>query len=121
MNALPDKADPPLDCHQNWVLDEAARAWRLDIFLEPSDENFWVYRRDASVKRLRAEMVAISSGGVPYLKPEGVLLFKAGAMRKKDEADFAVCVPLMREEDRVWLKQVLDRTRPDHPWLTQLD
>jgi len=95
----------------------------LDIFLEPSDENFWVYRRDVSVKRLRAEMVSTSSGGVPHLNPEGVLLFKAGAMREKDEADFAACLPLMQEKDRIWLKQVLERTRVerDHIYVVPPD
>lgn len=35
---LPDGAAPPPDKHQSWVLDDAAAAWRMDIFVEPGDE-----------------------------------------------------------------------------------
>src|SRR5690348_15345 len=44
VHPLPDDCEPLSDRHQNWVLDEPAAAWRLDIFLEPGDENIWIYR-----------------------------------------------------------------------------
>jgi hypothetical protein len=120
VNALPDNEEPPLDRHQNWVLDECASAWRLDIFLEPSDAETWIYRRNESLRASRPRMVGISSNGVPYLRPQGILLFKAKALRDKDDRDFAACVPLMRDEDRLWLKQALNHTHPDHPWISRL-
>ena len=117
---LPEHSDPPPDKHQNWVLDEATGAWCLDIFLEPSDAETWVYRRDERLRRPRSQMISVSTAGVPYLNPEGVLLFKARHLREKDEADFAGCAPLMSGEARHWLHDALGRAHPGHPWLQQL-
>jgi hypothetical protein len=53
--------------HQNWVLDDAEMAWRMDIFLEPGDRDTWVFRRDETISRPRLQMIAATADGVPYL------------------------------------------------------
>jgi hypothetical protein len=121
VTALPATADPPPDKHQVWLLDRPTCVWRMDIFLEPGDVETWVYRREETIRRPRSEMTGVTAGGVPYLKPEGVLLYKAKAVRAKDEADFAACAPLLGEEARRWLRQALQRAHPGHRWLAALD
>ncbi|HET8657705.1 MAG TPA: hypothetical protein VFM55_01750 [Micromonosporaceae bacterium] len=39
---------------------------------------------------------------MPYLRPEGVLLFKARARRPKDEADLAAVLPELGPAARAW-------------------
>jgi hypothetical protein len=111
---------PPLDKHQVWLLDRRAGVWRLDVFLEPGDIETWVCRRDQTIRRQRAEMTGVSASGVPYLRPEGVLLYKAKATRPKDEADFAAAAPVMDATARRWLQAALQRVHPDHPWIGAL-
>jgi hypothetical protein len=52
--------------------------------------------------------------------PEIVLLFKAKAMREKDERDFAVVVPLLDDTQKAWLRDALLRVHPGHAWLAVL-
>jgi aminoglycoside-2''-adenylyltransferase len=117
---LPADAQPPPERHQVWVLEESARAWRMDILLEPGDAEIWVFRRDETIRRSRSAMVGVSADGIPYLRPEGVLLYKAKASRPKDDTDFAACVPLMDGHARGWLKEALQRAHPGHRWLSVL-
>jgi hypothetical protein len=110
---------PPADKHQNWVLDCAASAWRMDIMLEPGDAQTWVYRRDPSIRAPRNRMIG-TRDGVRFLKPEGALLYKAKAIRPKDEADFAVCLPHLDSAARAWLGDALARAHPQHAWIAAL-
>lgn len=111
-------ADPPRDKHQTWVAE--GEAWRLDVMAEPGDAQTWVFRRDESVTAPRARMVAATEAGVPYLKPEGALLYKAAKPRPKDEADFTLFAPLLDATARAWLREVISRLYPGHAWLARL-
>ncbi len=92
----------------------------MDIFLEPGDSLTWVFRRDETIRRQRSQMIAATREGVPYLKPEGVLLYKAKAVHAKDEADFRACVPRLQPSARAWLRDALSRAHPGHPWIGNL-
>jgi hypothetical protein len=117
---LPAAAAPPLDKHQNWVLDVAAMSWRVDVMLEPGDQSTWVFRKDETVCAPRGFMVQRSSDGVPFLGPHGVLLYKAKALRPKDEADFSACLPRLAAPAGAWLRDALQRVNPGHPWIERL-
>jgi hypothetical protein len=118
--ALPPELPPDPEHHQIWVLDEYARVWRMAIFLEPGDNQTWVFRRDERIYCSRSQMIAISSEGVPYLKPEAVLLYKAKATRAKDDGDFRACAALMASGARAWLKNALVSLHPAHRWIDDL-
>jgi GNAT superfamily N-acetyltransferase len=108
---------PPDEVHQVWVCEPAMPAWRMDIFLEPGDPTTWVYRRDERLRAPYPRMVAHDGDGVPYLRPEAALLYKAKRPRPKDEADFAAAIPRLDAGARRWLAGALP---PDHAWLARL-
>ncbi len=119
VRALADDESPSADAHQNWVLDVDADAWRMDVMLEPSDADTWRFRRDPHVQAPRARMVGYRDR-IPYLRPEGVLLFKAKAVREKDERDFAACLAVLDDNSRGWLAAALARVHHGHHWIEQL-
>jgi len=116
VRALAMDETTPADKHQNWVLDVEENVWRMDIMLEPGDAETWVYRRDGRLSESRSKMIG-ERNGIPFLNPQGVLLFKAKAMRPKDEGDLGLCLPLLDEDARAWLRDAIARFHPGHPWL----
>jgi hypothetical protein len=117
---LDDDEPTPAGCHQHWLLDEAAGAWRVDVMVEPGDAATWVFRRDERVRAPRGQMTARTSAGIPYLRPHGALLYKAASCSAKDEADFDAVAAHLADEDRRWLEESLELVYPGHPWLARL-
>jgi len=113
-------ATMPHDVHQVWVADMSVPAYRTDVFREPGDDDTWVCRRDESITRPLADVVGRTPDGIPFLKPECVLLYKAKAMRDKDRADFATIVPDLDAGARTWLADALAIAHPGHPWIAEL-
>ena len=109
----------PSSRHQCWIADPSCGSWRLDLMLEPGDPETWVFRRDKRIREPRERMIG-RRGGIPFLKPEGVLLYKAKAMRGKDQADFEACLPHLSPAARSWLADSLSLIHPEHPWLEVL-
>ena len=107
--------------HQVWMLDPAACCWRFDILLEPSTPETYVYRRDPSITLPRADSIMTATGGIPFLAPEIVLLFKAKALRPKDQTDFGAALLRLTAKQRTWLIAALTKTHPGHPWLAALN
>ena len=66
-------------------------------------------------------LVLRTPGGVPHGRPETVLLFKAKAVRPKDEADLAAVLPRLDPEARRWLAAALALVQPGHPWLAAVN
>ena len=58
--------------------------------------------------------------GLPYLRPEVVLLYKAKQPRAADERDAAAAIPLLSRHERTWLAEAIARDTPTHPWLSRL-
>jgi len=106
--------------HQTWGLDRAANVWRIDVFREPSEGDEWVCRRDPSIRLPHAEVIEHTATGIPYERPEIVLLFKAKHARPKDEADLAAVLPRLSSERRQLLAGWLGRVHPGHFWLPDL-
>ncbi|MGW4533209.1 hypothetical protein ACWEOI_19895 [Nocardia sp. NPDC004340] len=106
--------------HQTWLREPATGRYRLDVFREPHDGEQWVCRRDPSITLPYDELILRSAGGIPFVIPEAVLLFKAKARRAKDEADFLRALPAMEGVRRSRLSDWLSRVHPGHPWLAEL-
>ena len=110
----------PVGSHQLWVADPTTGAWKLDIMSEPSDGETWVFRRDERIRLPYHEVIEWTSDGIPYGRPEIILLFKAKQERDKDDADFAAALPHMGRDRRRWLADALELVHPGHHWLAQL-
>ena len=111
----------PPEMHQIWVADMSVPVYRTDIFLEPGDASTWICRRDPTITRPLADVVGHTPDGIPFLKPECVLLYKAKAHRDKDEADFAAIAPDLDRPAREWLLEALRIAHPGDRWITRLE
>ena len=116
----PEGAEPAPHAAQVWLYDRAAGFWRVDLMIEPGTPETWIYKRDPSIRRPRAETILRDDRGIPHLAPAAALLFKAKHRRPKDEADFAMAAPLLPELERRWLKSCLERLHPGHGWIAAL-
>ena len=117
---LREDFEPSTVRHQNWVLDPVAQRWRLAVMTEPGDRETWVFRRDPRITAPRATMVGVNAQGIPYLRPHGVLLYKAKNIRDKDEHDRRLASTLMTPAERRWLVSALGVVHPGHAWLGEL-
>lgn len=116
--------------HQLWTRDAATEdtSWQafaedpthLDFLVEDVIDDRWVFRRDERITLPRAEIGARTSAGVPYVRPEIALLYKAKGSRFKDQRDFRVAVPHMDTATRGRLAEMLRLVEPDHRWLREL-
>jgi hypothetical protein len=115
--ALTESPERLAETHQTWGLDRTAYEWRLDVFREPSANGEWVCRRDGQIRLPYDELIERTADGIPYVRPEVALLFKAKAAREKDEDDLRDALPLLGSSRRALLRKWLERVHPGHAWL----
>jgi hypothetical protein len=113
-------ADTLAATFQTWLREPGTGRYLLDVFREPHDGETWICRRDETIRLPYAEIIRHTPDGLPYLRPELVLLFKAKHARPKDEQDFAGTLPLLDDAQRSTLTALLARVHPGHPWLARL-
>ena len=106
--------------HQTWVREPESLRWRLDVFREPSDGDVWICRRDERIRLPYVDVIERTDRGIPFARPELVLLFKAKHVRPKDEADFEAVLPRLGPDRRRWLAAALRLVHPGHPWSDRL-
>ena len=92
----------------------------LEILLNEYDRGRWAFRRDIGITRPAKLISDRSADGVPFLRPEIVLLYKSNDPRPDNQADFERAAPLLDPESHAWLRVALQRHRPGHPWLDDL-
>ncbi|WP_326943016.1 hypothetical protein [Aneurinibacillus migulanus] len=85
-----------------WVSKNANSPWSFQIMFIDSVNDNWVYRREKSIKQPKSSIYIRTSEGIPYLKPEIQLLYKAGSskVREKDFKDFQTMLPLLSPEEK---------------------
>jgi hypothetical protein len=93
--------------HSVWARRPSDRAWRFQILFGEDTAGAWHFRRDPAISLPLDELGAVTTDGIPYLRPEVVLLFKAKEPRAEDELDFTATLPKLdsraRERLRAWL------------------
>jgi hypothetical protein len=110
------------DTHQTWVREPNTGSWRFDVFREPSDGDTWICRREPSIRLPYDVLIEWTNDGIPYGRPEVVLLFKAKhAHQQKNQADLDATLPRLEPERRHWLRDALELVHPAHPWLAELE
>lgn len=105
---------------QLWVRRDASQPWLADLLLTPSADGRWLFKRDHRISLPLDQLGATAGNGVPYLRPEVVLLHKARATRDKDDADFDAILPRLGTEARTWLYEALALVQPEHAWRARL-
>ena len=106
--------------HDIWAYERAAHAWQLQIMLIETDGDAWVSRRHPMIRGLRADLL-VPYHGIPCIRIEVQLLYKAKGNRAKDQLDFRACLPLLTTDAREWLRQALQLAHPEgHAWLALL-
>ncbi|WP_370221176.1 nucleotidyltransferase domain-containing protein [Kitasatospora sp. MAP12-22] len=93
----------------------------LEVLVGAAEGADWVFHRGRRSRRPLAELTRRGPGGLPYLSPEVVLLFKARDGRDKDELDFRALAPLLTADQRAWLAPRLSRPGDEpHRWAAEL-
>ena len=118
---LPSDELPPAHITQVWTATAADNVFRTDLFLDPGSRQEWVCKRDERLVRPLADTIARSASGVPYQRPEVVLLMKAKHARDKDLADCAATLPLLAPAQRAWLAAALRLVHPGHAWIERVE
>ncbi len=110
-----------MDTHQTWIREPATGKWRFDVFREPSDGDTWICRREPAIRMPYSRLIERTDEGIPYGRPEVVLLFKARhSQQEKNSADLEAVLPRLDDERRAWLRDALARVHPGHDWLEAL-
>lgn len=117
---LPPSVRPPRKVMQFWGADLEQGCWRVDMMLERGTAETWAYKRDPAIIAPRTEMIRKTAGGIPYLTPAAMLLFKARHRRDKDESDFALALPKLEPSERTRLRGWLEHSHPGHDWIARL-
>jgi hypothetical protein len=109
----------PETVHDIWCRRSKDAAWGLQLMLDEADGDHWEYRRFPAVSRALTSIIW-RRDGIPYLVPEVQMLYKAGRLNPKNDADFEACLPLLSEHQRTWLALSLRIAHPGHPWTSRL-
>jgi hypothetical protein len=119
---LAEARDRLMDTHQTWVREPATGKWHVDFFREPSDGDTWICRREPAIRLPYEQVIERTADGIPYGRPEIVLLFKAKhSAEEKNRADFEETLPRLDRARREWLTDALARVHPGHEWLAELE
>lgn len=100
-----------------WARDTVDGPWRVEFLLAAHDGDEWVFRHDPTVRRPVGEVLMHTAEGIPYLRPELVLLNKSRRIRERDEVDLETVLPSVSAGARAWLRERLPR---EHPWRDRL-
>jgi hypothetical protein len=114
-------AVPSRTVNSLWCRQTTSGPWSLELMLDESEGENWVYRREPGIRRSLNDAVRPGAAGMLYLVPEIQLLYKSKTVRPKDDADFQMALPRLCVEARQWLRQNLLRISPSHNWISQIE
>ena len=115
-----DSGAPGAHVNGLWGRATPGGPWSLELLLDESADDRWLFRRDLRIGRPLSEVVRHDDAGIPYLAPEIQLLYKASQPRAQDAADFAQVAPHLDRDARRWLRASLMQVHPAHRWLAAL-
>lgn len=107
--------------HTIWCRNTQARPDFLEVLLNESERDQFLFRRDPSIRYPLNEAFMLSPSGFPNLAPEIALLYKAGhPQRAENQKDFQSVLPGLNAQRRQWLTGALNKLYPEHEWLKVL-
>lgn len=106
----------PAGINDVWMHHVTSDTWQMQSMISEVEGEEWVSKRSPLIRGKRGDLITYYEG-VPYLRAEVQLLYKA-----KDDQDFHACLPLMSAEAKAWLKtNLILLYSQGHDWLTYLD
>ena len=111
---------PRPDVHSLWCRPAGISVWTVELMLDESADEEWIYRRHQAIRRPLATAIQRCDTGLPFLAPEIQLLYKSKQMRARDQVDFDRTAPRLSGAARVWLLESLDSVEPEHRWIPAL-
>ncbi len=120
MRALPAEAPCPGGILQAWVKREPEGPWLVDLCLFATRDGRWICKRDPALTLPIEQIGWRSPDGIPCLRPELALLFKAKLQRPQDEQDFLATVPRLDSTRRAFLIDLLRQVHPESPWIERV-
>ena len=90
---------------------------KLEVLLNETMDYDWKFRRDLRISYPLNSVWSYSDTGIPYLKPEIVLLYKVKNTRDKDDQDFRTILGSLDNERKEWLWYAIQLHEPEHEWL----
>jgi len=109
----------PPAVHDIWCRRDRDTPWAFQLMVLDQADDRWLFRRDHRIGGPLADL-GVERRGLPLLAPEVQLLFKSKGRRPKDARDFARILPVLDPWRKEWLRQALEVTDPDNPWLARL-
>ena len=114
----PEHANP--DIWNIWARELTGGPWVMQINVEETNGDRWVYRREPRISRPISD-VRYRSARTFYGAPAVQLLYKAKAPLPKDEHDWAITVPKLPATEYAWLTNAIATAHPQSRWATRLD
>lgn len=111
---------PRAEVNSLWCRRTNAGQWELELMLDVTDRESWVFRRDPRITCPLSRAIRRNPEGIAYLAPEIQLLYKARATRARDQVDFDHVVPHLDRDARTWLRNSLILVDPKHVWNSML-
>lgn len=105
---------------QVWIREHAQAPWRADFILLTEHEGGWVSNRDPSMTFTFEGSTWRDATGIPYVRPEITLVYKAKQLEARHDRDFEAAWRLLDANARDWLQETLERLHPKHPWLNRM-
>jgi len=110
----------PASVHDVWVHREGRDRWELQVMIQESEGESWVFRRD---RRIRGAIAGLASSckGIPCMRMDLQMLYKSQGRRAKDELDFARVRPKLTQVQCTTLAAWLSTANPGgHEWTARL-
>jgi hypothetical protein len=121
LTAWPPGERLPIDRTTVWARPAKYLPWQLEIFFESTEADEWVYCRDDRVRLPLISLGLLTPDGVPFVRPEVVLLYRATrAPAATDEADVRAVADRLSAAGRRWLIEALTAAHPGHRWIGQI-
>lgn len=111
----------PRRVHDVWGHRSGSTAWELQVMIQEAEGDAWYFRRDDRVQGRLGDL-ATTVDGVPCLRMDLQLLFKARSPRPKDEQDFQQLLPHLSADQRRTLVEWMRLTCANgHHWIAALE
>ncbi len=113
------RLEPPI--HGIWARrsTKPGGSWTCEFLLNETRDGEWIFRRNEAILR-PLEEISDERNGVPFLRPEIVLLYESSERSPKHDTDFGAVRAHLSRDASLWLRAALKKCHDRHPWIESL-